>query len=345
MPSFDETLALYDYAFPPDRIAQAPANPRDSARLLVYDRESRSVAWSAFRDIGAFLPKNAVLVLNKTKVVPARLRLTRATGGAVSALWLGADGEVMRALCNRRLQVGETLALAEGKSFTVEASAGKEWRLRPSFPIVALQEILERHGEMPLPPYIKKTPLSPEELRREYQTVFAEEAGSVAAPTASLHFTPELLASLEASGITLASVTLHVHLGTFAPLAAEQWERGELHAEEYRVPPETAAILERAKSEGRPIIAVGTTAVRTLESAADAQGRIVRPQGTTTLFIREGYTFRMADGIITNFHVPRSSLLMLVSAFCGRETLMGLYRQAIDRDFRLFSFGDGMLIL
>jgi S-adenosylmethionine:tRNA ribosyltransferase-isomerase len=345
MSGFDDILGSYSYAFPPELIAQAPASPRDSAKLLAYDRKTGRTDWSTFAHIGDFLPKNAVLVLNKTKVVPAKLLLQRDTGGTVSVLSLGTEGGNVRVLANRKLRPGEFLTLTGGKGFIVEPSDGKEWRLRPSFPIAELQAMCESHGTMPLPPYIKHTPLTPEELRREYQSVFAEEAGSIAAPTASLHFTPELLESLEASGITLAYVTLHVHLGTFAPLTAEQWERGALHEEEYRIDPETITLLEAAKAAGRPVIAVGTTAVRTLESAADEQGKIVKPHGTTTLFIREGYTFRMVDGIITNFHVPKSSLLMLVSAFCGRETLMDLYRQAIERELRLFSFGDGMLLL
>ncbi len=341
--SFEDTLRLYEYAFPPELIAQAPARPRDAARLLIYRREETQADWSVFRDIGSFLPKNALLVLNETKVIPARMHLVRATGGNVPALFLGHALDCIRVLANRRLRPGEFLSLQGAMGFTVEKSAGKEWLLRPNFK--DLEEVLSRLGHMPLPPYIKHSPLTPEELRREYQTVFACASGSVAAPTASLHFTHALLASLQASGIELAYVTLHVHLGTFAPLEEEQWRTASLHHEEYMIPDAARLSIERAKAAGRPVIAVGTTVVRTLESAADVRGKILRSSGTTDLFIREGYIFKMADGLITNFHVPKSSLLMLVSALVGRERLLELYAQAIERRFRLFSFGDAMLVL
>jgi S-adenosylmethionine:tRNA ribosyltransferase-isomerase len=205
--------------------------------------------------------------------------------------------------------------------------------------------VFAQQGTAPLPPYIKHTPLTREQLLTEYQSVFAKDPGSIAAPTASLHFTPELLASLQDRGIALAYTTLHVHLGTFAPLTEEQWQTGRLHQEEYHIDPQTIAVLEQAKRDGRPIIAVGTTVVRTLESATDDAGVITRSEADTSLFIREGYTFRMVSGLITNFHVPRSSLLMLVAALTGRETLLSLYKEAIEKRFRLFSFGDAMLIL
>ena len=344
--SFYDILALYDYQFPPELIAQAPANPRDSAKLLVCDRESGQVTDAVFRDIGKFLPADSVLVLNETKVVPAKLELTRATGGKVSALSLGvrSDG-VMRALANRKLKMGEFLTMDGDRGFTVVSDQQKEWLLRPSFPITELTSMLERHGHMPLPPYIKHTPLSPEELRREYQTVFAHNPGSIAAPTASLHFTDELLSQLQQQGIHIIKVTLHVHLGTFAPLTEEQWAAGRLHTEEYIIDPHSISALQEAKKQGRKIIAVGTTVVRTLESASDENGIITRPSGTTDLFIKEGYRFKVVDALITNFHVPKSSLLMLVSAFAGRETIIDLYRHAIADRYRVFSFGDAMLIL
>ena len=247
-------------------------------------------------------------------------------------------------MADRRLKPGERLETADGDAFSVAAQDGRFWLLRPEFPVEELRDVLERCGTMPLPPYIKESPLSERKLREEYQAVFAREEGSVAAPTASLHFTPELLAALEASGTRIAKVTLHVHLGTFAPLTERQWESGRLHAESYRVPPETASLLESAKAAGDPIVAVGTTALRTLESAADDRGKIVRPEGETTLFIREGYAFRMVSALVTNFHVPRSSLLMLAGAFGGRERVLEVYREAVARKWRLFWFGDAMLI-
>lgn len=342
--SFDAVLAAYDFPFPPESIAAAPADPRDSARLAVLDRATGEKEWATFRDIGSFLPENALLVLNETKVIPARLPVRRATGGRVDLLVLGVADGCIRALANRRLRPGEELDAGEGDSLRVEGSAGKEWLLRSSFPPERLSAVLNRAGVMPLPPYIKATPLTPEQIKERYQSVFAREEGSIAAPTASLHFTPRLLAALEEQGIGFARVTLHVHLGTFAPLTEEQWNAGSLHSEHYRIAAQEAEKITRAKAEGRPVIAVGTTAVRTLESAADEEGRLTRLEGDTTLFIREDYRFRVIDGMITNFHVPRSSLLMLVCAFAGRERVLELYREAIGKGFRLFSFGDAMLV-
>lgn len=343
--SFHDELRLYDYAFPQELIANAPANPRDSAKLLVFDRETKKTDWATFADIGKFLPSNSVLVLNQTKVIPARLRVTKQTGGTVDILSLGTTAMGMSVLSNKKLTIGEYLKLDDQRGFTVVSHEPKKWLLKPDFPVDQLQEILEQHGTMPLPPYIKDSPLSESELREQYQTVFAKNPGSIAAPTASLHFTEELLKSLQESGITLAYVTLHVHLGTFASLTEEQWETGILHVESYSIDPDAVRLLESSKKEGKKIVAVGTTALRTLESASDRNGKITAPEGTTTLFIREGYDFKMVDGLITNFHVPKSSLLMLVSAFAGRETILDLYRKAIEKKFKLFSFGDGMLIL
>ncbi len=342
--SFDDVLRSYDYELPERLIARSPASPRDAARLLVYERAGGTTRESTFRSLGDFLPKGALLVLNQTKVIPARLRFSRTTGGAVAALYLGMRDGAARFLANKRLRPGEELAVAD-RRFVVEGSEGKEWVLRPSFPAGEMLSVLERHGETPLPPYIKESPLTEEERRREYQTVFARDAGSIAAPTASLHFTEALLEELRRRGVETASVTLHVHLGTFAPLTEEQWDAGALHREEYEIPPASVALVHAAKREGRPVIAVGTTSVRTLESAADECGRLVKTSGETDLFIREGYRFRIVDGLITNFHVPRSSLMMLVSALIGRETLLRLYRTAIEKEFRFFSFGDGMLLI
>lgn len=343
--AFDHLLSLYDYAVPRELVAQAPASPRDGARLLVYRRVTGEVIDAVFRDIGRFLPPRSVLVLNETKVIPAKLTLWRVSGGMVSLLLLGRSGTLLRALADRKLRVGETLSLPAGHSLTVEASDGREWLLAPTFPAERWMDACEEIGEMPLPPYIKETPLSASEQHREYQSVFARNTGSIAAPTASLHFTERLLRNLRKAGHTVAYVTLHVHLGTFAPLTEEQWKKGALHREEYVIHPGTVQVLERAKREGRPIIAVGTTVVRTLESACDTSGRIVRPSGTTQLFVKEGYTFCLTQGLITNFHVPKSSLMMLVSALTGRAKLLELYRHAIERRYRFFSFGDAMLIV
>ncbi len=345
MRSFQEALDRYDYVLSKERIAQRPAHPRDSAKLLVYDRKTAEVRDMLFRNIGDFLPSRSVLVLNETKVIPAKLMAKRSTGGHVSLLYLKREGEYLLVLANRRLRPGEELRLSQEESLIVEGESGNAWLLKPSFRVSRIEDILESIGSAPLPPYIKRTPLSPEEVRQEYQSVFAKEPGSIAAPTASLHFTSALLDSLCAAGVRIARVTLHVHLGTFAPLSQRQWKEGKLHEEYYHMDEDVVKILEEAKKAHDPIIAVGTTVVRALESASDREGRIVRPSGTTDLFIREGYKFRLVEGLITNFHVPRSSLLMLVAAFMGEDELFSLYEHAIERQYRFFSFGDAMLIL
>jgi S-adenosylmethionine:tRNA ribosyltransferase-isomerase len=220
----------------------------------------------------------------------------------------------------------------------------QEALLKPSFPMTQLKDLLLEFGETPLPPYMKDSPLSEDRRREEYQTVFAKEEGSVAAPTAGLHFTEDLITKIEQSGRDIRYVTLHVHLGTFAPLSEDQWKSKKLHSEWYSIDPETAAFLNVAKAEGRPIVAVGTTSVRTLESATE-QNELKKLTGDTELFLTEESKPAFVDALITNFHVPRSSLLMLVSAFTGRERLLEIYDAAIGHRMRLFSFGDGMLIL
>jgi S-adenosylmethionine:tRNA ribosyltransferase-isomerase len=339
----EKCLSLYDFRFPASRIAQCPATPRDSSRLMVFDRRSGKVIEDRFRNIAEHLPQNAVLVLNETKVVPAKLILRRQTGGKVEMLMLRREKGAIVVWANRRLEIGERLMMTARAGFVV-VSVGREMTLKPDFPMCDLDRILERCGSAPLPPYIKHCPLPPRELRRRYQTVFARTPGSIAAPTASLHFTTRLLRSLTKRGITIERVTLHVHLGTFAPLTEDHLRSGKLHREAYVIDSATAKRLQKHREAGRPIVAVGTTVVRTLESVCDARGRIKRLRGTTDLFIREGYRFRFVDAMVTNFHVPRSSLLMLVAAFCGQEPILRLYRRAIRRGFRFFSFGDAMLI-
>lgn len=340
---FDRLLEKYDYPVPPEAIAQAPAQARDSAKLLAYDRPSGRVAIDIFRNLAHYLPPRAVLVLNDTKVIPARLHLMRTGGGSVEILYVRTDGNEIIALASKKLQPATALFHNSKQLFIVAAQAGKEYRLRPTFPIAEIFDVLEREGVMPLPPYIKHSPLSVLQQREAYQTVFAHYPGSIAAPTASLHFTPELLAQLPTQGFSLAYLTLHVNLGTFAPLTPQHLREGKLHQESFMIPPETADHLELARRDGRPVIAVGTTALRTLETVSD-HGHVVAGSGTTNIFIRPGYTFKATDGLITNFHVPRSSLLMLVAALVGREKLLELYALALKKKFRFFSFGDAMLI-
>ncbi len=351
MESIAKILPAYDYHCPKELIASAPAHPRDSARLLIFDRATGNTSFDTFRTITDYLPKNAVLVLNETRVLPARIHLTKHTGGRVEALYLSTQPCTIRALIGGKIKPGDRLTWQEGHTFIVETRKEKEATLRPSFPIDQLHDLLERYGETPLPPYIKDSPLTEARRREEYQTVFAKENGSVAAPTAGLHFTAELLRKIEAHGCDIRRVTLHVNLGTFAPLTEEQLRTRTLHEEWYAIDPKTAAFLQEAKGAGRPIIAVGTTVVRTLEAAFGA-GRadvpaehLCRTTGSTTIFLHPDRPPTFVDGLITNFHVPKSSLLMLVAALTGRETLFDLYEQAIEKQFRFFSFGDGMMVM
>lgn len=341
---FHELLAAYDYSFTPELIAKEPAVPRDSARLLIYDRSSDTVSFDTFANIDRYLPKACVLVFNRTKVIPAKMSLKKTTGGAVSALLLSVQPETVTVLASGTIKAGDTMIWNGGHRFEVVHRNGQEAMLRPSFPMQKLSDILQRYGETPLPPYMKDSPLSEARRREEYQTVFAEEEGSVAAPTAGLHFTEELIKKCEQSGRAVAYVTLHVHLGTFAPLTEDQWQRKKLHTEYYAIDPKTVEFLNQAKAEGRPIVAVGTTTVRTLEAASD-DSMIVRPSAATDLFILEGDRPHFVNHLITNFHVPKSSLMMLVAAFTGRKKLLELYHRVIEERMRLFSFGDGMLIV
>lgn len=345
METFAKALDAYDYHLPEELIAQQPARPRDSAKLLVHTQKRSQIADSHVSEIANFLPKNTVLVLNNTKVIPARMTVRRQTGGSIALLLCGTNGQQIRCLSPKPLREEEQLFVQEGLFLTVIHKEGKEWILEPNRPIEELRSVWEKKGDMPLPPYIKHSPLSREELKTSYQTVFAKQEGSIAAPTASLHFTESLLSQLTDQGVSIVELTLHVHLGTFAPLTEQQWQEGALHTEEYHISAESAHLLEKAKQEGRPIIPVGTTAARTLESAFSHEGRCVRPEGTTNLFIREGYQFKMLTGLMTNFHVPRSSLLMLVGSLIGAEQLMHIYQHAITQRYRFYSFGDAMLIL
>jgi S-adenosylmethionine:tRNA ribosyltransferase-isomerase len=333
----------YDYRVPPQLIAQEPAKPRDSARLLIYDRATGRASESMFRSLPEYLPPRSVVVLNRTKVVPARLWCRKASGGKVQVLYVRHDSRYWYALLNRLVKTGESI-VGDGFTLTAVSVDNGIWTLRPSFSLSRTLTVLRRSGTTPIPPYIKHSPLTERALRREYQTVFARTSGSVAAPTASLHFTPRLLQALKRAGHEVLFVTLHVGLGTFAPVTAEHLRLGRLHAECYDIDAKTARALSRFKRNGRPIVAVGTTVARALESASDTRGELRRLRGTTDLFIRPGYRWRFVDALITNFHVPKSSLMMLVASLIGRTRLLSVYRTAIRRGFRLFSFGDGMLI-
>lgn len=329
--------AAYAYDVPEGLVAHEPASPRDAARLLVYDRATKGIEHATFRNFPRFLEPGSLLVLNDTRVIAARFEVRKPTGGTARVLYLRMRGGLMEALADRQLPIGASLLAADARKIHVIGKEGSVYVLKPEFDDVA--SFLEAHGATPLPPYID-TPLAPEAARAEYQTVFARRDGSAAAPTASLHFTEELLAELREKGVRIAYVTLHVGLGTFAPLTEEAVAAGALHGEWYEVPEGTAAAIAETKAAGRPVVAAGTTVARTLEASGGKAG-----SGETDLFIRPGYAFRVADRLVTNFHVPRSSLMQLVASLTGREELLRVYDEAIERKYRFFSFGDAMLVL
>lgn len=344
MTKLEKELAKYDYKFPSELIAQKPAHPRDQARLFIYDRMNKQISHDYFKNLPSYLPTNAVLVLNQTKVLPARIIVTKPTGGKVRLLYIKHDVNTVYFLSDRKLDTGLVVTLNSKVNFVVVSKQNQFYLLKPNFHLKDIEKILVKYGQTPLPPYIKNSPLVGKKLLTEYNTVFANELGSVAAPTASLHFTKNLLNKLKKNGVTIKFVTLHVNLGTFASLSTEQFEKRQLHAEFYEIPNKTASFLNNAKRKGRPIIAVGTTVVRTLESASTSSGQLKKLSGETTLFLTEKSKLKFVDQLITNFHVPKSSLLMLVSAFIDSERLLSLYKLAIQKKYRIFSFGDSMYI-
>jgi S-adenosylmethionine:tRNA ribosyltransferase-isomerase len=355
--SYDTLLAAYDYVLPATLIAQSPANPRDSSRLLVA--EHTGFQHFRFRDIVQQLQPGDLLVLNNTRVIPARLigRKVNPAGFdapaiAVEVFLLEPRGDrLWLALVKpgRRLKPGAVIEFGgdSGKPIlrarvaaTDEETRGRliEFELEAD---QAFEPILAALGEVPLPPYIESVHTKPE----QYQTVFATTPGAVAAPTAGLHFTPELLQALQDRGIRQAYVTLHVGIGTFRPVEAERITDHVMHPEWVEITAETVALIQETQARGGRIIAVGTTAARSLEGVATRQGQLQPYCGRVNLFIYPGYGWKVVEGLITNFHLPRSSLLMMVSALIGRERLMSLYQEAIAQQYRFYSFGDAMLIL
>ncbi len=338
-------LLDFDYELPEDRIAQHPVSPRDAARLLVLDRRTGAVEHRVFRDLPEFLSPGDVLVLNDTRVVPARLRGTReGTGGGVELLLLraGQDGSWRVLVRARRVRPGMRVRLAGGhlRAEILERAQDGTWRIALEGD-VPVEEAIRRWGELPLPPYIRTPPPDPE----AYQAVYARHEGAVAAPTAGLHFTPALLERLHQRGIPHVFVTLHVGPGTFRPITSDDPTQHRMEAEPYEIPPETAHAIRRVRDRGGRVVAVGTTVVRTLEAAADPAGIVPAARGWTDLYIYPGYRFRGVDALITNFHLPRSTPLVLVSAFAGREQILAAYREALTQGYRFGSFGDAMLIL
>ncbi len=332
------------YDLPEELIAQTPAEPRDSSRLLVYHRDAKSIEHRVFREIGEYLKAGDLLVLNRTRVLPARLYAFTPHGGKVEILLLKrltADRWEALVKPGKKFRAGATFTVNEELSFTSlsETDAGGrviEFSYRGVF-----EDVLSRVGVMPLPPYIHEKLKDPE----RYQTVYSRETGSAAAPTAGLHFTTELLDSLKNKGVEIAEVLLHVGLGTFRPVKEEIITDHKMHSEYYEIGEEAAEKINRAKREGRRVVAVGTTSVRTLETAADENGFVSPCKGNTEIFIYPPYKFKCVDALITNFHLPESTLLMLVSSLCSREEILQVYKTAVEERYRFFSFGDAMLIL
>jgi S-adenosylmethionine:tRNA ribosyltransferase-isomerase len=345
----------YDYNLPGELIAQVPVPDRDKSRLLVVDRSAGSMKDRYFLDLPELLTSGDLLVVNNTRVVPARLFGRKESGGRTEILVLEhPDGETNKPgarwcllRSSKRPRKGSVLFFEKDLSGVVE-DLGENGLIQINFRgPQSVDSLIEERGMMPLPPYIRrkqKDRLS--ELDRErYQTVFAEKRGAVAAPTASLHFTRGLLARLEQAGISVVQVTLHVGHGTFRPVRTRDIREHQLGYEEYDIDPKTAHAIERSKAEGRRVVAVGTTVVRTLESVATARGSLKSGRGKTDLLITPGFQFKMVDALITNFHLPRSSLLFLVSAFAGLELIRKAYEAAIAKAYRFYSYGDAMLIL
>lgn len=336
----------FDYDLPESLIAQTPLKDRDQSRLLVLGRNSGNIEHKHFKDVINYLETGDTLVLNDTRVMPARLfGLKEETGAKVEMLMLtrieNNDWEVLLKPA-KRIKVGNKLSFGEGKIIAecIEEldQGGRIMRLHYEG---ILEERLNELGEMPLPPYIKERLDDPD----RYQTVYAKESGSAAAPTAGLHFTDELLDEIRAKGINIAFITLHVGLGTFRPVSVEDINDHEMHSEYYQMTQETANLLNQTKKEGHRIISVGTTSTRTLETIRRNYNEFVAISGWTDIFIYPGFTYKAIDGLITNFHLPKSTLVMLVSAFSSRENILNAYKEAVKLEYRFFSFGDAMLII
>ena len=335
----------FDYCLPEELIAQTPIEPRDASRLLVYDRKTGEVFHKRFHDIKDFLKAGDVLVRNNTKVLPARLFAFTEHGGKVEVLLLKrfnlTEWEVL-VKPGKKCRLGTKLFISEELSLIITGTFPETGSRKVQFIYDGVfEDIISRIGEMPLPPYIK------EKLKDKdrYQTVYAKTDGSAAAPTAGLHFTESLLSELRDKGVIIVDILLHVGLGTFRPVKEENVEKHHMHSEYYEISEEAARIINCAKREKRRVIAVGTTSIRALESAADDNGFIKPVKTDTQIFLYPPYKLKCADGLITNFHLPKSTLIMLVSCLTGREKILELYKTAVDERYRFFSFGDSMMIL
>ena len=337
-------ISDFDYFLPEKQIAQVPADPRDSSRMMVLSPKTQTIEHRHFYQLDEYLTDGDVLIFNDTRVIPARLiGVRQPTGGKAEVFLLRQlerDRWEVLVKPGKKMRVGSVIAFGHELSCEVLAHTDFGGRIVKFSYEGIFEEILDRLGTMPLPPYIHETLEDPE----RYQTIYSREKGSAAAPTAGLHFTDSLMDRLRKKGVHLGFVTLHVGLGTFRPVQVDEIEDHVMHSEFYSIPTETADLIRMAKQEGRRVVAVGTTSIRTLESAAVDHGMIEAKQGWTNIFIYPGYQFKIVDAVITNFHLPKSTLIMLVSAFAGREFTLQAYRTAVEENYRFFSFGDAMLI-
>lgn len=340
--------SAYDYSLPAELVAQEPPAARDASRLLVLDRTTGEVAHRRFADLPELLRPGDLLVTNRSRVFPARLLGRREGGGEAEILLVRRrEADVWEAMVRpgRRLRDGAVVRIAPGFRVRIEGPPPTPAlrRVRLLHDDLDPDAAIERHGHVPLPPYIRRPDIRADHDR--YQTVYAREAGSVAAPTAGLHFTPELLSRLSTRGVERAEIVLHVGPGTFRPVEATDVREHRVDPEEFTVPAGAAAAFDRARADGRRVVAVGTTTTRTLESALDASGRLRAGDGETDLVIVPGFRFRAVDALVTNFHLPRSSLLLLVSAFASRERVLAAYAEAVRSRYRFYSYGDAMLLV
>ncbi len=334
------------FDLPPELIAQTPIQNRDHSRLLVLNKENGEIQHKTFHEIISFLKKGDVLILNNSKVLPSRIYGTKSSGASVEFLLLKNLGENRWETLvkpGKKARVGASFVFSDELCGDIVGESQDGARII-QFHYDAqksIYEILDRVGSMPLPPYIKEKL----EDNNRYQTVYAKELGSAAAPTAGLHFTPELLKEIEQKGVFVGFVTLHVGLGTFRPVKVDKIEDHHMHFESYSIPKETIDLISSAKKENRRIISVGTTSTRTMESAFDSDGNCLKASGDTDIFIYPGYKFKVVDALITNFHLPESTLIMLVSALAGKDHVLHAYQAAVAQQYRFFSFGDAMFIL
>jgi len=336
----------YDFELPVDRIAQFPAERRGESRLMVVNRVTGEIAHRQFSDLEQLIPAGDAIVLNTTRVFRARLLGVRDNGAPAEILLLRPLGEKMwEAMVHPggKLKPGRIVKIADGFEAEMLSMTERRTRVVQLYSQLPLEEAIEKHGHIPLPPYITRTDEAEDAER--YQTVYARESGSVAAPTAGLHFTPEMLEKLSAKGVKRADVILHVGAGTFKPVETEHPADHVMHEESYTLPARTAEILNETRSAGQRIWAVGTTSVRTLEAAIGDDGVFKEESADTRIFIRPPYEFRAVDRLITNFHLPRSTLIMLVAAFAGYDLTMRAYQEAIAEQYRLYSYGDAMVVV